>query len=637
MKAKALIGYLALRDHHQQSRERLAGLFWSDRSEEQARASLRQTIRRLRVIFADNEIAPLTISRHEIGLSDDLVNIDLNRFVRQLEKGEIPQELLGTENPTSKILYGFEDLDGLFNSWLVVARQIWGEKITKLLFTIMREETSRSSDAARALLNLDNTNEEAHRHLIKHYADQGNTARSLNQYKTLWDMLGDDYDMEPAEETQQLIAAIKSGAYAPVSKSAHDVSSNKTVLAAKPVNLPIISVENFDLHGLEKKAALSVRGLRYELIASLVKFRQWIIVEGSSRDSPPLLMNKPETLRHLGYSLSGACFADGNNIRLILTLNNQASTHYIWSGIFTISMLKWLDLQRQITRQISVALNIHLSQQQLDQLIGQPNLPMETYTKWLRGQALSFIWRAEARDSAADLFLSIIEEHPDFTPAQSSYVQLENTRHIAFPGVFRDQSRERKAMEIAKSAVSQDPLDSRSQLCLAWSLIMNGFRDQALNHFWLAYDLNENDPWTMISVAGGLSVAGEIQDALSLVGKSLNVNPAPSSSHWAYQATVRFLAEDYEGCIAASKQAKDAVFYMTAWEAAAHEILGKRPEAEARAEHFFANVKSNWHGRPNPSREEMARWLGDCIPIFNSLANKRLRKSLQRTGIPIPD
>ena len=41
-KTKALLGYLALTEIQEESRERLIGLFWSEVPEERARASLRQ-------------------------------------------------------------------------------------------------------------------------------------------------------------------------------------------------------------------------------------------------------------------------------------------------------------------------------------------------------------------------------------------------------------------------------------------------------------------------------------------------------------------------------------------------------------------------------------------------------------------
>src|SRR5918993_690303 len=47
-KARALLGYLALCDRGEETRERLVGLLWSESGEEKARASLRQVVHELR-------------------------------------------------------------------------------------------------------------------------------------------------------------------------------------------------------------------------------------------------------------------------------------------------------------------------------------------------------------------------------------------------------------------------------------------------------------------------------------------------------------------------------------------------------------------------------------------------------------
>ncbi|MCX7631121.1 MAG: hypothetical protein N2038_12850, partial [Geminicoccaceae bacterium] len=47
-RTRGLLAVLALADRAAATRERLAGLLWPDRSEEQARASLRQALRELR-------------------------------------------------------------------------------------------------------------------------------------------------------------------------------------------------------------------------------------------------------------------------------------------------------------------------------------------------------------------------------------------------------------------------------------------------------------------------------------------------------------------------------------------------------------------------------------------------------------
>ncbi|MCG8494107.1 MAG: hypothetical protein MI743_21030 [Sneathiellales bacterium] len=638
-KAKAIIAYLSLNNESYQTRERLAGLLWSERSEEQARASLRQTIRRLRTVFTAHEIEPMEFGRYEISLNSSEFSTDIDETLGTLKQGYVPETLLETKQPLEKVLYGFEDLDSFFTSWLQVTRQTLANKILEQLSDLLRSPSQEKEKAARALLNIDNTNEEAYRALIRFHADNGNVTSALDYYKQLWDILSDEYDMEPSEETQQLISAIKLGEY--TVNTLHNANSDPFIdssLEEDPqVSLPVISVMQFELHGLETTTELQVTGLRYELIASLVKFRQWIILEDLPSPLNPSIssLQKPRSHEHLEYQLKGACFIDSGDARLVLTLIETISTRYIWSSVFSIELTNWTKSQQQIARQISIALNIHLTQQQLRLKVGAEDLPVKTYDKWLKGQALSFVWRASERNKAAEIFTSIMKERPSFVPAYSSFVQLENTRHIAFPGIFRSQNRELNTLEIAKTAIQKDPLDSRTQLCLAWSLVMNGHRDQAINHFWLAHDLNGNDPWTLISSACGLSVAGEVKDACRLAKQSLDLNPSPTRSNWAYQATIKFLAKDFEGCIASASQAQNTICYLTAWEAAAYIYLDSPDRAKQKAEEFFDAVRNNWHDPRAPTKETMAHWLWDCIPLYDINNKKCLQEGLQHAGIPV--
>ena len=70
-KAAAVLGYLALSETKQESRERLVGLLWSRSDEEKARASLRQVIRELRTVlgeagFATGELLLCLASKRDV-------------------------------------------------------------------------------------------------------------------------------------------------------------------------------------------------------------------------------------------------------------------------------------------------------------------------------------------------------------------------------------------------------------------------------------------------------------------------------------------------------------------------------------------------------------------------------------------
>src|ERR1700709_2543205 len=86
-KAGAGLGYLALSETKQESRERLVGLLWSRSDEERARASLRQVVRELRSAFEDVGYGGFAAGRLSIQLNPEKVEVDIESIIRLAEGG----------------------------------------------------------------------------------------------------------------------------------------------------------------------------------------------------------------------------------------------------------------------------------------------------------------------------------------------------------------------------------------------------------------------------------------------------------------------------------------------------------------------------------------------------------------------
>ncbi len=215
-KVSALIGYLALSTPHAATRSSLAGLLWSNAPEDRARMSLRQCLRRMRHMFAELGVDGVEVDQNEVRLAmPDLVT-DIDRLVGDVRNAIVDDRLVeGLWTPDS-ILAGFEDVDPAFQHWLTVLRANRREALLKALEKILRDVdlgTGLRDRAATAILAIDPTHEEAHRHQIAMLATVGNTAASLRRYNELWKLLDEEFDVEPARATQELVAAIKLGTF----------------------------------------------------------------------------------------------------------------------------------------------------------------------------------------------------------------------------------------------------------------------------------------------------------------------------------------------------------------------------------------------------------------------------------------
>lgn len=646
-KACGLLAYLALRPNGCETRERLAGLLWSDSSEDQARASLRQCLKQLRGLFDRVGSHALQTERQEVALDLTSVHVDLKQAASRLGSGQVDADLIAGQLDPDHILYGFETLDSAFSAWLHVQRHHWRDSFVEQLQAILRDKGRARHDrkvAGEALVKVDPTHEEAHRFLIAQHADEGNTGAALRQYKILWDLLDEEYDMEPAKETQDLIVRVKDiGSAEPGSFGFSQAKSlglheqvgtaetfpEKDVAADKRL---VIMLGLFTSEGVDPSKLYIVNGFRHELLASLIRFREWIVLE--DQGISPKALHK--SIGVSSYLVEATALDAKSRIELVLTVKDRESEYYVWSDRFTLNLDEWFENLEFIVRRIAIALNVKVSADRISNISKKANLSTVLYDRWLWAQELYFQWRPKDSDEAARILESIVADAPDFARAYSSLVQVQNSRHIIFPGIFRTAGRERRSLTLAQKAVQLDPIESRSHLCLAWSNALNGRFDSARFNYELALELNENDPWTLVSAAHGLAFCGQKTVALELADQALQLGLGITPLHWGYQAGIRFICEDYEGCVKAATLANDVIYDMPGWKTAALTHMGRKEEALAEGRHFLSFIRANWYGETAPKDETIAQWLLHCFPFRYKADWERLRSGLSLANVPVP-
>ncbi len=638
-KGKALLAYLVLSPTQNESRERVAGLLWSESEEFHARASLRQTLRQLRQAFDEAGIDVLEADRSGIRVDLSKVDLDVHRVLDAAGRGETTPLMFRTRRLTDALLSGFEDVDPAFRTWLLVQRQTLFDQLTVLLEAVLSSDVHdlvARKNAAAALAQIDPSHEGACRYLMQAYAGEGDVSSALRQYKALWDLLDDEYGMEPSDATQDLVARIKSGEF----EASNRTSPLNIVAAPVPaVSIPsgdvadtvkrrlVLTVGEFSADGIEPERAYLIRGFRHELIGSLVRFRDWVVLDQASTGG-----NSDPGDGEIVYNIEATLLPGSDGVTLVLTLKDANSGHYVWSARHNINLEEWFAAQQSIVRRIAVALNLNISAERLSRVSGKPDITLDVYDRWLRGQALILRWRPEDETRAEAIFRSIIEEAPGFASGYSSLVQIMNSRHHIFPGEFRTREREKEALALAKQSVQLDPLDSKTHLCLAWAQSMNSQFERAELSFTMAYELNENDPWTMLSAAHGLAFCDRLDSARELADQALELGIKSSTLHWGYQVGIRFLLGDYEGAIAAADRAEDVIYNLPAWRAAAHYHLGRTDESRAEARRFCELIRTVWHGSMTPDDQTIFRWLLHSFPIRRKDAWERLRDGLLGTN-----
>lgn len=648
-KAGAVLGYLALSETKSESRERLVGLLWSRSDEEKARASLRQVVRELRQVLEDAGFAGFSAGRLSIGFDQGQVEVDVESILRQAERADVHPLLLDIPRLGERLLEGMDDLDPSFRVWILAKRQTIQERLMRSLeagLAASDPSGERIRKIASAIVNLDPTHEQACCCLMRAHAEDGDTAGALRIYRALWDLLDRDYGMEPSRTTQDLVANIKLGEIEP--------ASGRRIAGARSEPAPVVRIGEhghapvarglpptapakprllltpFAMHGVESSQAHLVQGFGLHLAASLVRFREWSVIDRpASAVVPPLPGGVPQ------YCLETTAYQAGAEINMVMVLRDETTGIFVWSESLRLGLNNWFETQQRIIRRIATSLNVQLSAERLRRLAGEPDVSLDVYDRWLRGQSLIAKFDPESWRRAVAIFQDAIRDNPTFSPCYSSLVQINNVEHFVHPGLFRDLSKARETLELAKTAVQLDPVDSRAHLCCGWSHVMALRENEAAPHMELACELNDNDPWTLLSCGLYHAFCGSIEQARIRAEQALAVSPVPSYLEWGYHCIIRVLAGDHFGAVEAYDRAHDVIKTLPAWRAAVLYELGDQDMASREAQRFLNATRSFWVGADAPTDESITRWLMQAHPVTAGVRRERLRRAWGGAGLPV--
>jgi DNA-binding SARP family transcriptional activator/TolB-like protein len=637
-KSSAILACLVLADDQEISRERLVGLLWSEVETDKARASLRQAIHELRDALAIAGFDGLETEKHAIRLRNCDITTDVTDIVAAASNGEADPLILGRTNILDDFLAPLESIDPAFQAWVAGRRRTFEDILTARYETALAKDQVpmvQREQLARALCAVDPTNEVGIRHLMAVRFEQGDTAGALNIYKGLWDLLSDEYDTEPSRQTQDLLVQIKLAE----ENNPDDVGEEDAALPlAKPSNLGavtgfarsknriLIAIAPFDLKGVPEAQHYLILGFRRDLLSSLVRFREWAIREGSGDSGLPISEE---------YTIEASAFAQGDGIRLALMLRDNASGVYLWSERFRIASDQWLEVQQSIVRRLAAVLNVQVSSGRLAAAIDGSQADALAYDQWLRSQSDVFSWNPVRWHMGLDAMRALTRQCPSFSPGFSTVAQMLNTVQFVQIGHVRTPSNMAESIEHGLEAVRLDPVDSRGHLALGWAYAMAGQHERAAVHHDLAVDLNDNDPWTLMSGAWGASCGLRHDVALSRARLGLELSVAPTPVHLLYWAHISFARGDYKACVDVDSSVWRNLPSSKGWYVAALGNLGRDEEAKAAFEDFAINVRNNWVNGPPPDNDAVGRWFLKLFPFASEAPWTALRDGLAHTGIDL--
>jgi DNA-binding SARP family transcriptional activator len=219
-KAQALLYFLAVTGREQR-RDTLAGLFWAEKPNSDARLSLRVALSNLRVLTGEQVAAGRESVQFRIERGDWV-------DVAQFEAGaRLPAHGLLAENATSlepiADLYQGDFLEGFFvrdapafEEWMVVQRTRLRNLELQLLYGLAsyhaeHQAYARAIALTQRSLQLEPWQEECHYRLMQWYAANGQRGAALAQFETCRRMLSSEFNAAPSEATTELYRRLRAG------------------------------------------------------------------------------------------------------------------------------------------------------------------------------------------------------------------------------------------------------------------------------------------------------------------------------------------------------------------------------------------------------------------------------------------
>lgn len=621
VKARALLAFLLLSDRPEIARGELCSVMWPNSEPEKARASLRQTLKRLKKDLGPETQDFIVPTREAVGARSDQVNLENRIIISDLADQTVPDILIENANATELFLADIDGISADLDAWIAVQRRLLRDRITQLLSERIDTRTSQAErlQSAQALLGIDRTNEYAVRTIMEILASSGRQGAALLIYNELYQFLGEEFDIEPSSETVRLNAEIKMGRIRQPRNSAPLNSHPRSVPAAGDVSdRPTIVITPFKTPDGSNPEPI-VYAFSRDLLTVLVRFREWNVVDGASagQNDCAYLVEGIQVVKH----------ADGTDLNIVL--KRVSGDQYIWSETLRLDHDHWAKNHSRIAQRFATAIDCNISADRLFQSRKQFPENRTVFDRWVYCQHLNAIWSPDNGMEIQSILESIIKDEPLFAPAHAELAADYNTRHIFFPGVRRNAEFSEKALQHSRIAVQLDPLETRSQRVLAWTYMMRGEHNLADVHFQHALDLNGANPYTMVSSALGYAFSGRKEEALALADAAKQLQPFLPGFLQGYLVGINYTCGRLEEAVQAADNAEGTISNLLGFRAAALWHLGNRDAASETARRFAEIVAPDWVGEDPICLDSMTDWFVDSFPIRDIAVRQQLEEGFR--------
>jgi DNA-binding SARP family transcriptional activator/tetratricopeptide (TPR) repeat protein len=638
-KLLALLGFLSLRSDGAASREEVSELLWSDRDAIQARGSLRQALRAMRVTPVAEGGEFLEADRTTVRLDRRRVASDADAFADadQMNADSLPGLWRGA------FMTGCEGLSARFDEWLRIERARWEQLFLGSLDSLLKAAEARGDEGrvlsiAQKLLVIDPSWESAHRALMASDLRRSAPATALRRYDSLRRFLAEEYQAHPAAETRALAERIRTGRGATEQAAERTASIPVPIEArAAPTTQPTVVVLPFRNLTGDGGMDYLCEGLTDEVTLALSRIREFSV---AARRTGAVLDERGEDFVALArrldiaYAVNAAVRRVGQSLRIMVSISNLMTSQQIWGEYFTFDVVS-PELFDTLVVGILGALTPSVERDLLSMpRQQQPHRRQQAYDLYLQGKQLIFKGlTAEAASRCKRLLEDAVALDPGLAVAYNHLVRIYNTDTLETEAGGDLSVQRERAMRFAHKGLELDPSDPHAYISLGWCHLWRREFDAAMFQFRRALTLRPYDADRLTDLATAFAMLGEHAEAENLMARAMRMNPWHPEVYCMDLAEIRFLRRDYASARALMQTLSLRNPRRLFWEAACTGHLGERQAAAAAGQALIAAVRAIWVGDPAADEAAFVDWSMSHRPFRLAQDEENLREGLRRAGL----
>jgi TolB-like protein/DNA-binding SARP family transcriptional activator len=389
-KDRALLAFLALPPYGPHTRDKLAGLLWGDRGDQQARDSLKHSLTRLRQCLEVAGSLSIIADRQSVTLDPATIAIDVVTFERLLATGTAASLAEAMALYAGDLLEGLSIANSSFDDWLLVERQrlrrLFEEALSKGLSLALETRTLEAAvTVARRLLVLDPLHEAACRALMQIHAERAQTAQALSVFEAMRERLHQELGIEPEADTLRLHEAIRRRRIRP------EVSVPPGT-GMPPPDKPSVAVMPFENVSGDPEQQYFSNGITEDIITELSRFRSLFVI---ARHSSFAFKSTQSSIREIAsglgvaYVVEGSVRRAGSRVRIGAQLIDACTLAHLWAERYDREMRDIFAVQDDAARSVASAVSGRVEAAGRDRVERLSPDALTAYDYVLRAKALT--------------------------------------------------------------------------------------------------------------------------------------------------------------------------------------------------------------------------------------------------------